>query len=534
MDLNYNFIYWFLSATPIVLLLTFLMILKLPALKAAPLTLLITTISGIFIFKGNLLLIGVELGKALWSSLSIISVVITAIFLYETSKEADAFSVLNKAFVKIAPNELIRIILIGIVFSSFLQGVTGFGVPILVTAPLLIGIGVLPIYSVIIPLIGHCWAGTFGTLALAWHALLLQTEGLNHESIVLTAFYASVLLGILNLLSGMIISYIYGGLQGVKKGFLAVLLISMTQSIGQVIITQINPDLGVFIPSTLSALVLYTLSRTSLYNKEWRLENSKILLTDEIELEEANSKLKVKEAFLPYLVMTGLTLIILLIPPVNKLFGMISFGPSFPETSSGFGVINNEILIYSPIKPFTHASFLLLLSSLGGYWYYLKIGEIRKNMFGFVLRRTFRKALPSSVAVISLISISRIMTGTGQTQILAVGVSSLFGNYYSLVSPFVGLLGSFITSSNMSSNILFGGFQYASSTVLSIDSHLLLGAQTAGGSIGTSIAPSNIILGATTAGILGKEGEILKKNLPFVLIITLLFGLITFIISNLH
>lgn len=534
MTLQYNFTYWLLSSAPILLLLFFMMIMKLPALKAAPVTLLITIVSGLFVFKGGLLLVGVELGKALWNSISIISVVITAILLYETSKEANAFSVLNKAFVKIAPNELIRILLIGVVFSSFLQGVTGFGVPILVTAPLLIGIGVSPIYSVVIPLIGHCWAGTFGTLALAWHALLLQADTISPQIISQAAIYTSILLGILNLVSGMMIAYIYGGFTGLRKGFVAVLLISLTQSIGQVIITQINPDLGVFIPSTMSALVLYLLSKSSLYKNNWKFEKSKIIIPKEFNGENETENLKVYEAFLPYIIMTILTLVILLVPTVNQLFGRISFGPSFPETISGFGVLNNSVYTYSPIKPFTHASFLLLLSSLSGYIYYRRIGEIQKNRFGLVLGRTLRKAIPSSIAVISLISISRIMTGTGQTEILAVGVSSLFGYYYSLVSPFVGLLGAFITSSNMSSNILFGGFQYASSLVLDIDSHLLLGAQTAGGSIGTSIAPSNIILGATTAGILGKEGEILKKNLPFVLIITTIFGIITFLISNIN
>ena len=58
-----------------------------------------------------------------------------------------------------------------------------------------------------------------------------------------------------------------------------------------------------------------------------------------------------------------------------------------------------------------------------------------------------------------------------------------------------------------------------------VQSYAILGSQTAGGAIGTSIAPGNIVLGTTTAGILGSEGEVLKKIIPFTLIIATIFGL---------
>ena len=166
-----------------------------------------------------------------------------------------------------------------------------------------------------------------------------------------------------------------------------------------------------------------------------------------------------------------------------------------------------------------------------GYVFYQKRSFVRTGSLSLILSRALRKALPSSLAILSLMGISRIMTGSGQTEILSYGVASLFGNLYAGISPFVGLVGAFITSSNMSSNILFGGFQYSLSEILQMDSYLLLGAQTAGGSIGTSIAPSNVVLGATTAGILGKEGDILRKILPFVITVTSLFGVITLILT---
>ena len=69
---------------------------------------------------------------------------------------------------------------IGWVFVSFLQGITGFGVPIAVGAPLLLGIGLDPLMAVVIPMVGHAWGGTFGTLAVAWEQLVAQTGPVSY------------------------------------------------------------------------------------------------------------------------------------------------------------------------------------------------------------------------------------------------------------------------------------------------------------------------------------------------------------------
>lgn len=45
---------------------------------------------------------------------------------------------------------------------------------------------------------------------------------------------------------------------------------------------------------------------------------------------------------------------------------------------------------------------------------------------------------------------------------------------------------------------------------------------------GAAISPSKIILGTTTAGILGREGEVLKKLMPIAIGTTIVIGLVVF------
>lgn len=530
MNLPINLYYWLLAILPILLLLILMVVYQWGASKAAPVTLVLAIITGMFLFKSNYIVIFIELLKALWSSLSIILVILTAIFLYEISHQSNSFNVLNKTFEKLAPNELLRIMGIGIVFASFLQGVTGFGVPVLVTAPLLIGIGVSPLWAVVVPLIGHSWAGTFGTLALAWHSMIMQTGITNIGNINSIAIYSTGLLFILNIIASGTISFFYGGFKGFSKAFIAIIAISLTQGIGQILFSQINPDLAVFIPSSLSLLVLVILSKSTLYRDPWQIYDSKIMLRKETTKEsEEKVNMTINDAFMPYYLMTFITLIILMIPPINSFLSKISYGPNFIETTTGFGVVNKMVTQFSPIKPFTHASMFLFTASILSYFYYRKKNLVKKGSIKDILRRTTKKALPSSLAVITLISMSRVMSGTGQTEVLAQGVSNVLASNYAIISPFIGLLGSFMTGSNMSSNILFGSFQMKTAEIIGLNSFAILGAQTAGGAIGTAIAPGNIVLGTTTAGILGAEGKVLKKIIPFALVVASIFGVMLYL-----
>ena len=174
----------------------------------------------------------------------------------------------------------------------------------------------------------------------------------------------------------------------------------------------------------------------------------------------------------------------------------------------------------------------LFLSSIIGLIYYGSHGWIKKGGTGRVFAKSVAMTMPSGIAVIGLVIMSRIMGGTGQTSVLADGISRVLGKAYAILSPVVGLIGTFMTGSNMSSNILFGEFQVTTANLLKLSEAAVLGAQTAGGAIGAAISPSKIILGTTTAGILGKEGDVLKRLMPIAIGTTVVIGLIVFLVGG--
>ena len=82
-----------------------------------------------------------------------------------------------------------------------------------------------------------------------------------------------------------------------------------------------------------------------------------------------------------------------------------------------------------------------------------------------------------------------------------------------------------MTASNLSSNILFGGFQQQIALMPGLDKAPLLAAQTVGGAVGSMLSPSKILLGTTSVGILGQEGAVMRKVIGLALFLCMLMGM---------
>jgi lactate permease len=151
--------------------------------------------------------LSVAVAAGIWDAIFILFVVWPALILYKIVDRAGGFNALRRGFTQFSRNQLFLVLAIGWVFASFFQGISGFGTPIAVVAPLLVGLGVVPLFAVAIPLIGHAWANMFGTLPVAWLATL---QVFNLADPLSTAVQTAILLWVPNFLGGLAIAWIFG------------------------------------------------------------------------------------------------------------------------------------------------------------------------------------------------------------------------------------------------------------------------------------------------------------------------------------
>lgn len=524
---------WAGAALPVVLLVIMLVLLRRSAVQSAVAGLAVAMLVGAVLFRASGAVLGVESLKGLWSSVSILLVIFPAIMLYEASREVGGFETIRRELTRVVPDRLLQVLALGWGFTSFLQGPSGFGVPVAVVAPLLIGIGVKPMWAVIIPLMGQAWGNTFGTLGLAWDALAQQcSPEVNLSSV---ALWTALFIWMLNACTGVLICWFHSGLAGLRRGWPAVLAITLVQGGGQLMLVPFSTALCNAIPATLSLAIIPLLARMPRYSKDcdapdtfFNVSVGKAVSNERIDAtpaEHTASTLSIHQAMLPYYLLVGIMLPILLIPALSDTLGTWKTGFNFPETVTGFDFVNKAAAEYSPVTWLTHSGFFLLVAVLLAGVVYTRNGLLASAGWSRIGRNTLKKSIPSAVSVALLLMMSKVMGGSGQIEVLAQGTAAVAGGFYGLLAPVVGGLGAFMSSSNVSSNILFGQFQESMARLTGQSDALILAAQTSGAAAGTMISPSKVLLGTTTAGIVGQEGEVIKRLVLPVLFLSGLMGL---------
>ena len=441
-ELPFTLLHWSLAMSPMALLLALLVFQRWKAAEAGALGMLCTLFIAVLAFKTSLESLAVAGAKGAWDSVYILYVIWPALFLYLIGKNSGAFYTLGRDITRFSRNELFLVLGFGWVFSSFFQGIAGFGTPVAVAAPLLVAVGVRPLYAVAITLIGHAWANMFGTIAVSWIA---TSQVVEFQDPTTTAVQTALLLWIPNLCAGFMIAWLYGRGPAVRHGWPFVLIISAIQGGGQLALSNVNAIISNFVPGT---------------------------------------------------------------------------DP------------------YSPLRPFNHPGFFVLITSAISWAVFQSKGYFaewaKRSEVPSMWPELVKNAVPTSVAVISFLIMSRVLDHSGQTAVLALGIREVTPSLiFAFVSNGIGIFGAFMTSSNTASNVLFAKLQSTIAELEGLPQSAIIAAQSTGGAIGNAIAPANAVLGTSTTGIVGKEGEVLRLTLPWTLAVAVLTGIVTVVLVGL-
>ena len=176
------------------------------------------------------------------------------------------------------------------------------------------------------------------------------------------------------------------------------------------------------------------------------------------------------------------------------------------------------------ISVFGHPGALIAYTAIIAYLLYRLGGHYRPGVTRRIVSNTLKSAVRSSIGIATMVGFAMIMEHTGMTYLLAVGLSRAVEPLFPVLAPFIGVLGTFMTGSNTNSNVVFGGLQLQTAQLLGMPAAVILGAQTAGGSLGSMLAPAKIIVGCSTAGLAGREGEVLRRTIVYGALVVLVVG----------
>jgi len=455
--------------------------------------------------------------KGLVFAVDVLLIIWAAFLLYLVTDEAGAIKTIGHTLPKLTSDRSLQALILGWVFATFLQGVGGFGVPVAVTAPLLTGIGLSPLAAVVIPSIGHGWSVTFGSMGSAFQALIAAT----HQPQELLAPTAALFLSLTCPLIGLSAAHFLEGWQGVRRLFWPVLAWGALMGVVHYLVVISGAwNIGSFMAGLAGLLITPWVVGRKMGGQELltKIGQSKPLLT----------------ALAGYVILILVTLIVQLIPQVKAFLSLVIIEFPFPEIHSAPGVFLPDGFVTPAgngraINLFAHTGTVLFYVSGLTYLLYKLLGLYPAAAERRILNGTLQRVMPSSVSIVSMISLAAVMEHTGMIETLAQGLAQGFGALFPLTSPWIGAIGAFITGSNTNANVMFGALQLNTAVLLDYPVAVILAAQTAGGALASVVAPAKIVVGCSTAGMLGQEGLVLRRVAAYTALLLLFISLLAFL-----
>jgi lactate permease len=511
---------WLLSFLPILTVVLLMLAFKWSGRRAAAASWGVAAIIALSFFGADWKLLAWSQAKAFLLAMDILLIVWGAITLYQLANEVGAIELIGDLVPRWMKDRSLQILMLTLILTSFMQGLGGFGVPVAVAAPILLSMGFNPVDSVVMACLGHAWAVTFGTLGAAFNALV-AVSGYPAQAL---APDAAILLGLAIFPCAVLILLISQKWQGVRHGLPAIILLTLGMGLTQYLMATAGMgNLAIFGAAIVGAVILLLIRGLPIYK-------SKILDTPKSPTTKISSRL-ILVSVSPYIILVLFGSLSAIVPPLRNFLGSWKLSFNFPELSTSLGWVvpagaGKEWF------PLAHSGTLTLFVVLVGGLIYASNGLLRKGSPRRIITKSLHTSIEPSLGILLMVGLSQIMSQTGMTSMLARGLGAIFNRYlFPAVVPFIGMLGAFLTGSNNNSNVLFASLHIEAASILKLSVPLMLAAQTAGGSVGSVMAPAKVIVGVSTIGLAGKESQVMKKLLVYDLIVVLFIAIIATIWS---
>jgi lactate permease len=314
-------------------------------------------------------------------------------------------------------------------------------------APLLIGLGFDPVIAVAGTAIGHSWSVTFGDMASSFNALIAAT-GMDGRVL---APWSGILLGFTCFGCGLAVVHAFGRWQALRQGLPAIALVGGSMALTQHLLAISGLwNLAGFVAGMVGLAAAALVTRLPQYRRAAGAARSGA----------ENGPMTLWLAVLPYLILVVLVAAAELWSPLHQALNQVHLTAPFPQVETGYGWVTAERM-GKKTSLFGHPGALLAYASAIAFAVYRWLGLLQRADLPKILRGTVRSAIPSSIGIASMVGMATMMDRAGMTYTLARGLSSAVGQLFPLASPYIGLLGAFMTGSNTNSNVVFAPLQKA-------------------------------------------------------------------------
>lgn len=509
-----------ISILPVLFIFWSLVIKKMKGYKASLLAMVLAIFLAIVVY-------GMPLKIALISSASgmmygifpICWIVITAVFLFNSTVESGQFEVIKHFMASITSDRRLQAILIAFSFGSFLEGMAGFGAPVAITSAMLVGLGFNPLYAAGICLIANTAPVAFGSIGIPI-TVAAQVSGI--PEMVISQMVGRTL-PIISLMTPLYLVVIMSGWKKAVEVLPAIIVSGFSFSLLQFLTANF---VGAKLPDIIAGVG--SIICLVLFLKYWKPKSIWRFPDEPSPSKNTNisySRLQLLKAWSPFILLTIIIIFWGLMPVKNALdtLGMIEF--EIPGLHNTIIDINGNLIPHVfKFNSLSAAGTGILIASI------LSVPIIGLN-YKIAVRiffSTINQLKFALITVATIMGFAYIVNDSGMTSTMAVALAET-GFLFPFFAPMLGWLGVFITGSDASANALFGKLQFTTATSIGVDPVVTVAANISGGVVAKMISPHSIAVAAAAGGLIGKESSLFRFTLKhsFIFLILVCFIVIS-------
>ena len=555
-----------LSLLPIVSVAIFLVMLRWPASRAMPIAYIVAAALALLVWQLPIPKILAASVNGLIIAGTLIYIIFGAILLLNTLQQSGAMNTIRQGFSDITPDRRIQVIIIAWLFGTFIEGSAGFGTPAAVAVPLMVGLGFPAMAAVVAGMIIQSTPVSFG--AMGTPILVGVNTGLSADPGMIA--YATELgfsewedflafigtkIAIIHAAAGTFIPLLvtavmtrfFGANRSFADGFKVwkfAIFAALSMTIPYLIVaTFLGPEFPSMFGGMVGLAIVVTAAKNGFLmpddsdnwdfdaKENWEAEWTGTMQSDNSASAD-RAPIGLIRAWSPYLFVAGL-LVLTRLRALNMEAFLRSDHPLI--TWSWTEIFGSDISasfqpLWSPGTIFIIVSLITIL-----------VHGLKASEYKVALNSSLKTLIPASTALIFTVPMVQVFInssggGAGYEQMpiaLAEGVANLAGSAWPFFSTFIGGLGAFVAGSNTVSNMMFSLFQFGVGERILADPTWIVALQAVGGASGNIICVHNVVAASAVAGLIGKEGSVIRKTLLPFLYYALMTGALGYGIVNL-
>lgn len=406
-------------------------------------------------------------------------VLLFGIWLFHLMNEAGLIQTIAAHISKSTTDPARQALILVIAFSPLVESVSGFGIAVIVIAPILIALGFPRFQAAVLSLVSLTavpWGAlsTGSVIGASLTGISVHSLGAGTALLSVPVFFYFTIITV----------FIVGGWKELRNKWFEIIAVSTTLFVA---IWFFSKYVSVELAGVFASLAALSVEMIFVRLAERKQEKSNAATTLEEEPQDSLFK-----ALSPYLLLTALLFLSRLVPVVSEWF------------TSHVVVRLDRYAFELPIL-YSPGFFLLITCVFAIILFKLNRSIVRKS---FLV--TIKQWVPVNVSMFGFVAMAQVMSYSGMTTMLAETSAEKLGTAFVLLSPIIGAIGGFLSGSNTGSNAMFIKLQVQTANLLNISPELVANSQNASAGHVTMASPSRVLLGAQVSNIRHEESRLLK------------------------